>query len=206
MNRHAKFQVNFPDNLRSLNLSEIKQTLTELPVRIRDFISLKLNSKRFNDDDTYDDMTNTYGVYGGNGSVSGSSTISRSSGNLSEAVIYNSGTESVYNGSILSESASVAPPPPPPPPPPHQANKKKHKKRVPRTVREVVEEEEEEENADMDEFNYNNNHASQVEEMYQYEYETQYKSQEKLHRSNKSSNENLTNGKSARQQKYHKQF
>ena len=86
------------------------------------------------DDETYDDMSNTYSQNcGGRRSADCSSSCeSQASSQANDAVIYNSGAESVYNDSILSESASVtrtAPTPPPAPPPPPVPQKSSSRRR-----------------------------------------------------------------------------
>ena len=140
--------MNFPKNFNSLKLSDLKGLITEIPGRVRDFVQLKLNNRHFNDDETYDDMSNSYGpgCGGRGGSISGASTASKISANNG---VYNSGAESVYN-SGLSDSISIAPPPPPPPPPPPIGSrshlKKKKKNKIEMTP-----------NYDVEEENYNNN-------------------------------------------------
>lgn len=124
MKRHSKFQTNMQRNFNSIRLSDFKESLTDLPSKFRDFFNSKLNKsisakKNKNPiDEVYDDSLYSYGPnYNGLGSISCASSISKSSAHPNEPVVYNSGTESDYNASILSESCSVAPPPPPPPPP-----------------------------------------------------------------------------------------
>lgn len=146
--------MNFPKNFNSLKLSDLKDLITEIPGRVRDFVQLKLNNRHFNNDETYDDMSNSYGpgCGGRGGSISGASTASKISiNNLNEPVVYNSGAESVYN-SGLSDSASVSivPPPPPPPPPPPTGPRSYLKKKKKNKI-DLTKNFEEEEN------NYNNN-------------------------------------------------
>lgn len=61
----------------------------------------------------YEDSCSYGPHYNGFGSVSRASSVCRS-----EPGIYNSGVESEYNASILSDSCSISSPPPPPPLPP----------------------------------------------------------------------------------------
>lgn len=123
--RSSRFQTSMRENFDSLKLGDMRSMVKEVPKRLRSFLILKLSGtkKSQSNDEQYDDMSNTYGGnYGG--SVSGTSTCSKASMCLNEPCIYNSGAESEYNASILSDSASmanahgsIAPPPPPPPPP-----------------------------------------------------------------------------------------
>lgn len=114
----------------NLRFSEFRDTLSDIPAKLRHFVAVKINGKtlerdrRNTDEQVYNDRT--YGPnYNGIGSLSCASTVSKSS--LNEPVIYNSGAESEYNSSILSDSCSVVQPPPPPP----KSYQSKKKQKVP---------------------------------------------------------------------------
>ena len=102
-----------------------------------------LNMNNNTDDETYDDMSNTYSQNcGGRRSADCSSSCeSQASSQANDAVIYNSGAESVYNDSILSESASITrtaptpPPAPPPPPVPHKSSRRHESPLRPPSIR-----------------------------------------------------------------------
>ena len=113
MKKRSRFQLKFPENMNNLKFSELGHIIQKLPGRFKDYISLKFN--RYNQEDTYDDLSC--------GSIAASSSTLSRGDKLNEPIIYNSGADTLYNASILSDSAShfppaVFPPPPPPPPPP----------------------------------------------------------------------------------------
>lgn len=147
--RSSRFQTSMRRSIDSLKLSNMHLMIKEAPRRFREFLIVKLssnsknNSNNNNNDmsmnphqDTYDHyIRDNYG--GSVVSVGRASASSKNSSFLNdEPCIYNSGAESDYNASILSDSASMAanletqaiqskqslPSPPicpPPPPSPH---------------------------------------------------------------------------------------
>lgn len=122
MKKRQRFQLRLPENINQLKFSDIGNVIGKLPGKFKDYISLKFN--RYNQEDTYDDLSCT-------GSIAQSSTSSMSRGDkLNEPIVYNSGMDTLYNASILSDSASNFPPsvfpPPPPPPPPPAASRRHH--------------------------------------------------------------------------------
>lgn len=149
--RSSRFQSSMRQSIDSLNLESVRSLVQDVPRRLREYLIKKLtaggnidstnNSSRSNKrssgqhgnqsgNEPYDDYNATQGgagVYGA--SAGGVSLSSKSEASFSneEPCIYNSGGESEYNASMLSDSASMAemkaasgsatPPPPPPPPP-----------------------------------------------------------------------------------------
>ena len=138
------------------------------------------------DDETYDDMSNTYSQnYGGNRSADCTSSCeSQVSSQANDAVIYNSGIESVYNDSILSESASVTrtaatpPPAPPPPPVPYSKWRRESPGRKPSIRRQhktIHEDDEEEEANERNEDEVDEVHSTDGERDHEEEEEMEYK-------------------------------
>ena len=119
MKKRSRFQIKFPENINQLKFSDIGHVIGKLPAKFKDYIALKFN--RYNQEDTYDDLSC--------GSIAASSSTLSRGDKLNDPIVYNSGADTLYNASILSDSAShfppadkfnpaVFPPPPPPPPPP----------------------------------------------------------------------------------------
>ena len=110
-----KFNINM-GNIGSLRFAELKETLADIPAKLKDFVYSKTIGRKEprKKEEVYYGGSYSYGPnYNGFGSISRASSFSRSEGG-----VYNSGAESEYNASILSDSCSVSSPPPPPPPPP----------------------------------------------------------------------------------------
>ncbi|RNA40908.1 hypothetical protein BpHYR1_010736 [Brachionus plicatilis] len=102
-------------NIGSLRFSELKDTLTDLPAKLKNYVYSKTmgRNEAHKNNNSYYEESSSYGPnYNGFGSVSHASSFCRSEGG-----VYNSGVESEYNASILSDSCSISIPTPPPPPP-----------------------------------------------------------------------------------------
>ena len=116
--KKRRFQLRMPNGMNNLKISEIGNLIGKIPTRFKDYISLKFN--RYNQEETYDDLS-----CGSVAPSSSQSSITRAD-KLNEPIIYNSGVDTLYNASILSDSASNFPVPgtrlPPPPPPPLRRN------------------------------------------------------------------------------------
>ncbi|CAF0824560.1 unnamed protein product [Brachionus calyciflorus] len=104
-------------NIGSLRFSELKETLADIPAKLKNFVykTMGRNNQPKNEEAYYEGSYSDGPNYNGFGSISRASSFSRS-----ERGMYNSGVESEYNASILSDSCSVSTPPPLPPPPPPQ--------------------------------------------------------------------------------------
>jgi len=121
MNRSAKFQLNFAENMSNFRLSDLGDVIGKIPSKFRNYIAIKFN--RFNNqEENYDEYSSGSVAP----SVASHSTMSRDD-RLNDPIVYHSGADTLYNASILSDSAShfhplkrmYPPPPPPPPAPPH---------------------------------------------------------------------------------------
>lgn len=103
-------------NIGSLRFSELKDTLADLPAKLKNYVYSKTmgrNDTNKKNNSNCEDSCSYGPHYNGFGSISRGSSFCRS-----EACVYNSGIESEYNASILSDSCSFSTSPPHQPIPP----------------------------------------------------------------------------------------